>query len=209
VDITLKQIAITSSVLIAAISFIVYLFKRSVISYIEERSKNVATKKDIAEITRLAEEVKREIEIAKESQIGFQALKREAIIDMFGCLHRIYSYFETSELVYADRSKAETELDQLDKELGLALGKITLFVEEKSEFIEHIKVSNMLFYSLRKHYVGSIDGINNSGNKFFNEQIIKEYGKAMNEHLGKYWKHMEILAPKFRALINGNPIPKP
>jgi len=172
---------------------IVYAFRPFLGSYSAKKGENLATKEDIRELTKAAEEIKAKISDDVWDRQRQWELKRDAIITVIcdaGLSRRALDLAITSKLLPSIIPQTDPEqVPQTDLDAFKKLGECrerfhrSLLVAQiiaKNEFIEHLKkIEKMLSQILSK----GINSVLNSYSEYtrLTEDLDNEMNNAMNE----------------------------
>lgn len=114
------------------------------ITRIVEKTKNLATKEDIGEITKIAEEVKRQISIVGASQISLLSEERNALLAYLENTSIAFNAYTNSPII--DFGTFDTDnATEIQKEWERLYLKAILSRSKVDVFIDNQEISNLIF----------------------------------------------------------------
>lgn len=157
---------ITIEVLILLLGLHLVFFK----SYFGEKGKNIATKEDIEDITKLVENVKNRIHYTTQSKLSFQIEERNALINFYEKYYYWLNYMleitflgvNKEDIVYL--SKIENTIYEANFEFIMSEGRKNLFVinNDLDESIKELKKKTMELQKIVLLYIVKFESwINN------------------------------------------------
>lgn len=107
-------------------------------SYFQEKGRNLATKEDVEEITKLVEKVKSRLQFSLQATLSLRAEEHQALIDYFSkysawlsaitdCSFAGIDSYDSPRLV-----EIRTQLDMRYQDVSFAAGKMRLFVADEN-----------------------------------------------------------------------------
>lgn len=123
------------SVVGSSIASLLLLFGRT---YLDEKAKNLATKEDIAEITKTAESIKSQLDVAVQNRVSLDAEQRTAILDFYRKFHYWFGLCSDSTggvENYEDQSEIDASLKrrmEAYRAMDLAYAQFRFFVLQSS-----------------------------------------------------------------------------
>lgn len=199
-----------SDFLIFSIGGLIFLCSQAVvliwISYLKRKSENYATKQDIAAITKLTEEVKKDVSVIQESEISFQTLRREAIINFYEKYSIWLNHLLNVEIEGApDLMLEKNKFDTLEMATINATTKLRLFVEEYPDYEKRIEVIAKSTRMVQQKYfavLGSYLSITSNIHLYADKR--QEYTKYKFEVYDTIFSQLVELTNDLRLLIKNS-----
>jgi|GEM_PF-7109073 len=123
---TLRLFAAITSVLFPLTVIALIIFWKT---YLKKKTENIVMKEDIAELTELAESVKRELDISTERRISWQSLQRDTVIRWF---EKYNEWLNTIYSIYIGNPHLIETLVSLQKTYDSSEGSFRLFIEDET-----------------------------------------------------------------------------
>ncbi len=193
-----------------------FLIKGFYLKYWETKGSNQATKEDIGEITKIAENIKSELSLLNQHKFSYKTAEREALFDYnkkyyawFYYMVR-FSFSSYSEENYFELDKINEELTKRQFECDIAEGHATLFCHDgefnrikKEISVAIINFENVFSQSkLKIRYQYRIFSIKKEHRESYN--IIDEHNKMAEEVKAIMKEYREGYLPYFKQFVNSN-----
>lgn len=171
-------------------------------SYFKEKGKNLATKEDIAEITKLVEGVKNQIHYSTQSKLSLKTEERNALVNYY----EKYNYWLNAILdtyfggiIEENKHKLkefELRLNDAKFNFELAEGRKEVFVNNKEldELLKVLKIETMELQHLIERKIGELE-------RWFWEVDSMKASTPLEQQLDKY---KELLDKKSKIVDEMN-----
>lgn len=214
---------ILNFIIIALILITWYLHKNYIPKYFEEKGKNLATKEDIGDITKIVESVKfdllkdtevlkAQLLISNQTKFSFENVYRDALYDYnkkySAWLNAItsFSFSEYNETNYNDSIKQLEVIKTRKYEFDLSVAHLNLFLDdegfrkinfdlEKETIILKGLIEDTLIHYNHNYRVYNIKV--ETDKSFSSIETYKEATRIVKEFLGKNVKQYEITHEKY------------
>ena len=195
-------------VLILLLLLYVAFFK----SYFQEKGKNLATKEDTQELTKLVESVRTELQFSLQAKLSLRAEEHQALIDYFSkyavWLSAITSWSAAgvSKDNTAKLAEIRSQLDMLYRDFDLAAGKLELFVENQEIRSQHgpLLIETLKFQAPARQASFDIEKVHLAIQQMMlvtaQDKQLEEYEKLLAKESAIYKKHKEEQMEMYKAL---------
>lgn len=185
-------------VIIIILALYVIFFK----SYFQEKGKNLATKEDIAGITRLVETVKNQIHYNTQSKLSLKTEERNALVNFYEC----YNYWLNISLdiyfggISEDNNgklvDLESRLNDAKFKYEMAEGRKDLFVNNKEldDLLKELKIKTLELQHIVQRKIGELEHL------FLEIEMMKTTISIENQSE----KYKKLLAKKSKIMSSLN-----
>lgn len=224
---TMSEIYETILLLLILIGILYLAFFKS---YFKEKGKLLAKLEEVDTLTKAVEEIRAQLKFSLQAKLSFRAEEHSALVDYFSKFHLWFStilnaqFAKVSIETIEDLDRLRSEVDNLYKEMSLAVGRMELFVDnpaltaQQSQLtIETLKLQGCLdsaTYKLEECFIDAEHRISASPDQRVRilkdclakkREIVREWQQnlvAHNEILSKLiHQHKSTISSHLKALL--------
>lgn len=191
-------------VLIGVTLFLATIYASFLGAYAKEIGKNLATKEDIRAITKITEEIKRDVELVSENRISFQAMKREAILNYYDTYIQWINYLMNALIQDTDEPKSITRADELMYNYNNAASRLVLFDDRSGEY-SHLthEIANITANLQAKYLIDLHEYIHPNSYTPLRQDIVTSFNQHRIDEHKKIMNLLRPLVPTLRERIRG------
>lgn len=131
--------------ILVGIILLIY-FKFYVPTYLKKKGENLATKEDIAQITKEIKEVETKFKVRESGEIDYNSIKRKSILDFFASINNWQKLITDSSSDYSENHLVKNELSiskirEAKTNYNLKEGEIEIFISDSDFYLLRKEVS--------------------------------------------------------------------
>lgn len=175
-------------------------------AYFKKKGEYEAIKENIEQITRTTESIKKELDLITENEISFRSGRRNAIIEYFESINRVFLHIITRMKIHTGDDLLPAYSESIYPQHSIAISKLLLFLESN----EVARLSNEIEEILNKVLTSAVTGAKriselvDSDGEDASEQIIaigRGHRVVVQEMQKQFFEKRNELAVRFREIL--------